>query len=102
MTRYFSSATLLLAISLLLLLGGCATPPRQELQNARMAVALAGAAGAQQFAPGPYQKAAEKLRKGEGLLREGNYGLARKILSNAESDGRRAMHKARRKQAGRS
>jgi nucleoid-associated protein YgaU len=99
MTKNISSATLLLAISLLFLLGGCATPPRQELQKARMSVALAAAAGAQQFAPEPYQKAANHLKKGESLVREGKYSLAREILSRAESDGRRALLKSRQEQA---
>jgi nucleoid-associated protein YgaU len=99
MTRHFSITALILSLSLFFLLGGCAPAPRQELQNARMAVALADAAGARQYASDTYRKASENLKEGETLVRQGKYDLARKILSRAESDGRQAQFEARENQA---
>jgi nucleoid-associated protein YgaU len=64
-----------------------------------MAVALADAAGARQYAPDTYQKASENLKEGENLVRLGKYNLARNILSLAESDGRQALLEAREKEA---
>lgn len=80
------------------LLWGCASPPRQELQAARMAVARAYAAGAQQLAPGEYQAASDTLGEGEELVRRGQYKLAREVLPFAESRALQAILKTQEEQ----
>lgn len=60
-----------------------------------MAVALANSAGAQQYAQVPYRQATGNLTKGESLVRQGEYGNARKVLSLAVAKGRQALRDAR-------
>jgi nucleoid-associated protein YgaU len=83
------------------LLGGCASPPREELQAARTALARAYAADAPELAPGAYQDAKQALRDGEELIRRKKYGLAREVLPFAEAHAQRATLKAREEQANR-
>ena len=90
MLKYFS-----LIIFLGLFLWGCASNPREELQLARRAVAMAYAAGAPKLAPDEYQAASGALRDAENLIRFGNYNLARKVLPQAATQGYRATFKAR-------
>lgn len=66
---------------LLLLLAGCANPPRQELQAARMAVARAAHAGAEELAAQEYKEAIESLKLGEEAVRRKDYGRGRDILT---------------------
>ena len=82
-------------ILLPLLLWGCAKPPRQELQTARLAVARAYAAEAHRLAPAEYRAASTALGDGEDLVRQGKYALARQILPFAAERARRAAEKAR-------
>ncbi|PLX85683.1 MAG: hypothetical protein C0617_03090 [Desulfuromonas sp.] len=77
-----------------LLLGGCASPPRQELQAARLAVARAYASEAPLLAPLPYQAAERALREGEHRYRLRDYCEARQVLPRAESLARHASLKA--------
>jgi hypothetical protein len=60
---------LLAFIALAALLWGCAKPPREELQAARMAVARAHTAGAPELAPAEFQAANDALSDGERLAR---------------------------------
>jgi len=86
-------------IALAALLWGCAKPPREELQAARMAVVRAYTAGAPDLAPAEYQAANEALSDGERLARQGNYQMAREILPFAEAHAQRAILRAREEQA---
>jgi nucleoid-associated protein YgaU len=88
-------------LALAALLGGCASPPREELQAARTALARAYAAEAQKLAPDAYQEARAALRDGEDLIRRKKYGLAREVLPFAESHAQRAVLQARQEQANR-
>jgi len=90
---------LLAFIALAAILWGCAKPPREELQAARMAVARAYTAGAPELAPAEYQAANDALSDGERLARDGNYQMAREILPFAETNAHRAILKAREEQA---
>jgi nucleoid-associated protein YgaU len=83
------------------LLGGCASPPREELQAARTALARAYAAEAAKLAPEEYQAALDALRDGENLIRRKKYSLAEEILPFAESHAQRALLKAREEQVNR-
>ena len=65
---------------LLLLLAGCANPPRQELQAARMAVARAAHAGAEELAAQEYKEAIESLKLGEEAVRRKDYRRGRDLL----------------------
>jgi nucleoid-associated protein YgaU len=85
-------------IALAALLWGCAKPPRDELQAARMAVANAYAAGAAELAANDYQAAGEALSEGERFARQGNYKMAREVLPFAEVLAHRAILKAREEQ----
>lgn len=85
-------------ITLAALLGGCAKPPRDELQAARMAVARAYVAGAEELAASEYQAAGEALSEGERFARQGNYQMAREVLPFAEALAHRAILKAREEQ----
>ena len=86
---------LLAFIALAAILWGCAKPPREELQAARMAVARAYTAGAPSLAPAEYQAASDALSDGERLARQGNYQMAREILPFAETRAQRAILRAR-------
>ncbi len=85
-------------LALAALLGGCASPPREELQAARTALARAYAADAPELAPNEYQDAKEALRDGEELIRRKKYGLAKEVLPFAEAHAQRAILKAREEQ----
>jgi nucleoid-associated protein YgaU len=86
---------------LLLLAGGCAAPPLQELQAARSALRAASATEAAVLAPAEYQAAQSALQEGEDLVRKKQYRLAREILPFAEAHARRAILKAGEEQANR-
>lgn len=80
------------------LLGGCASPPRQELLTARTALARAAAAEAQVLAADEYRTASDALQDGEAAIRRKKYKLARQILPLAESHAQKALIKARQEQ----
>ncbi|MFA5514826.1 MAG: DUF4398 domain-containing protein [Desulfuromonadales bacterium] len=88
-----------LSLFLVLLLGGCASAPRQELQAARVAVAHADYYGAGKWAPEEFAKANEALREGEELVRQGDYQGARSILPHVEELARQAQTRADQKKA---
>ena len=67
-----------------LLLGGCASAPRHVLQSARLAVAHADYYGAEKLASEEFRQARDSLRRGEELLRHGDYQGAQLVLSQAE------------------
>ncbi len=84
----------LLALLTLTLLWGCASPPREELNLARKAVAQAYSSGAEDLAPEEYQAAINALKDGEYLFNTGKYSLAREILPRAASRAYRAKFMA--------
>jgi len=90
-----------IALCLATLLWGCASPPREELQAARTALARAYAADAEKLAAVEYQAAKTALRDGENLIRRKQYRLAEEILPFVESHAQRALLKARQEQANR-
>lgn len=92
---------IILVIAIAILLGGCAKPPREELQAARMAVARAYTASAEELAASEYQAAGEALREGERLVRQGNYQLAREVLPYAEALAHQAILRAKDEQINR-
>lgn len=94
MLRALPIMTLLVTLSLLVL-AGCAKPPRTELASARQAVAQAYAAGAVELAGEDYQAAQAALRNAERLTEQGEYTAARDILSTAEAQARLATRKSR-------
>lgn len=89
---------ILTVITLAISLGGCTQAPRDELQAARMSVARAYAAGAENLAAAEYQAASEALSEGERFARQGNYKMAREVLPFAEALGHRAILKAKEEQ----
>ncbi len=83
----------------LVLLGGCASLPRQELQDARQTHARAYAAGAHHLASQEYEQATQTLREAEELIHQGKHKQARKVLPLAESQAQRAILRALEEQA---
>jgi len=81
-----------------LLMHGCASPPRKELEAARTAVAKAYSNGAAELAPAKYQTAVEVLNNGEELVTRRQYRLARETLPYAEALAQQATHAAREEQ----
>lgn len=94
MVKYFFFFFLLLV----LLSAGCSSAPRRELQAARMAVAQAEYAGAPKWAPAEYSAASETLKKGEELVRLGQFEAALGLLPQAEIEARQAIALTRREQ----
>lgn len=80
--------------TLLFLLGGCASLPRQELQVARESVAQAYAVGAPQLAPLEYRSASTALSDAEKYIHDGDYRQARHILPLAHAHARRAISRS--------
>jgi len=76
--RYFAVALALLVLA------GCATPPREELYSARRTVSLAQAMGGESVSPEYYTLARERLLEAEGLMESGDYDQAMQILQLAE------------------
>ncbi len=80
-----------LTIILIIILSGCASPPRDELQSARSALTQAQHAGAPTLTPEAYRTALESLRLGESLVRQKDYAEARRVLPLAEQQARDAI-----------
>ncbi len=78
-----------------LALAGCATPPVQEMSNARQAVHAAQVAGAPQSAPRIYAEARHWLKDAEYALKHKNYSRARSSAIRAEKAARAASLAAR-------
>lgn len=83
-------------LAVLLLVNGCASAPKQELQRARIAVAQAYAEQAPHYAEKEYRAASVALKDGETLVRRGDYELAVKALRYAQRRGLQAAEIARR------
>lgn len=67
----------------LVLLGGCATVPVQQMSNARQAIAAAQAAGAARVAPAKLAAAQHWLDDAEFALKGGDYAHARQSANKA-------------------
>jgi nucleoid-associated protein YgaU len=80
-----------LFLGLAVLLGGCASSPKQELFRAQSAVAKAFEAEAPRWAPTEYQAASAALKDGEEMVGLKKYGKAREILTLAELHALRAL-----------
>lgn len=92
------SRFIIIVIAMAVLFVGCAKPPREELQAARMAVARAYTAGAEELAAAEYHAADEALSEGERFARQNNYKMAREVLPFAEALAHRATLKAKEEQ----
>ena len=76
----------LAAVSLILLLGACASAPvpSLELNRARDAVGRAQTAGAADYAPVDYKMAREGLDSGRALITQREHTAAKQALQKAE------------------
>ena len=76
----------LAAVSLILLLGACASAPvpSLELNRARDAVGRAQTAGAADYAPVDYKMAREGLDSGRALITQREHTAAKQTLQKAE------------------
>ncbi|WP_432821932.1 LysM peptidoglycan-binding domain-containing protein [Trichloromonas sp.] len=90
--------TFIILIALSIFSYGCASPPRKELEAARIAISKAHASGAPELAPGKYQTAVEVMTNGEELVTRGQYRLARETFPYAEALAQQAIHAAREEQ----
>lgn len=80
-----------LPLCALLLLGGCSSAPRQELQLTQKVVAQALAAGAPDLAPTEYASASSALHDAERLIDRRKYKLASEVLALTRAHARRAL-----------
>jgi len=85
------SRRLLLIISGLLLLAGCAQPPVDELAKTRSIVAQAYASGASRMAPEQYRIASGALSEAEALMQSGDYRKAAHRLELARRFSAQAL-----------
>lgn len=82
------------------LVAGCASsPPRLDLEGARILVARAYAVGADHLAADSYQKAFDALREGETQLARGDQVRARESFVLSEHFAREAIRQAEREKA---
>ncbi|HZX31421.1 MAG TPA: DUF4398 domain-containing protein [Rhodocyclaceae bacterium] len=86
-----------LAWAAILLLAGCASPPRPDAQFAvsRSAIEEALGAGATQSAPLELQHARDKMARADAAVDAKNFEDARRLAEEAEVDARLAAAKAR-------
>lgn len=79
------SKTLVASLAMTLLLASCATlpPPTEELEAAKLAIANAESANAQQFAPQPLLDAQNYFSAASEALNKGNETDARPLLEKA-------------------
>ena len=75
---------LLLILVGLVLLAGCAKPPKAELQDTRSVVAQAYTSGAALLAAGEYQLAETALQRAEEQVRDGKYRAAKLTIGLAQ------------------
>ena len=81
-----------LLLALLGLLVACQSgPPVQEMSDARMAIAVAREAGAEESAPGQLHTAEEYLSRAEQLLTEKAYSQARRDALHAKQSAMDAL-----------
>ncbi|MDY6847540.1 MAG: LysM peptidoglycan-binding domain-containing protein [Thermodesulfobacteriota bacterium] len=90
--------SLLVAVSLMGLVSGCAVAPREELGGAQRIVARAYSLGADHLATQHYQKAYEALKRGEALLNAGEYEQARSAFAIADHFARVSIQAAQEEQ----
>ena len=84
------------ALAGLALAAGCATgPPVQEMSDARLAIAAARDAGAEQMASDELQQAENMLDSAEEYLQSGNYISARRDAISAKESAFEALLTAR-------
>lgn len=75
-----------LAVSVILMLAGCATVPSQEMADARTELRAAEAAGAARYAPAQLAVARRRLADAESRLELGDYAEARLNAERARMD----------------
>ena len=85
-----------LVLAALALAAGCATgPPVQEMSDARLAIAAAKDAGAEQMASNELRDAENLLDSAETYLQSGNYISARRDAISAKESAFEALLTAR-------
>lgn len=77
------------------LVSSCASPPVQEMSNARQAIRAAKAAGAAERAPEALQSAEQQLSAAEQDLRSGDYRDARRAANSARARAGEALAASR-------
>lgn len=70
-------------------------PPVQEMSDARQAIAGAGEAGAEKYAPEQLQEAKSLLSTAEQYLKSGTYWAARKSAVSAKDTALAALLRSR-------
>jgi len=85
----------LAVVAVLLLLGGCAGAPVQEMSDARQAIQAAEEAGAAEVAPETLQDAKRLLTSAERKLQREAYGAARADAREARRLASEALRVAR-------
>jgi len=85
----------LAVVAVLLLLGGCAGAPVQEMSDARQAIQAAEEAGAGEVVPGTLQDAKRLLTSAERKLQREAYGAARADAREARRLATEALRAAR-------
>jgi len=95
-TPYKNRAVHILACSGIsaIFITGCATAPNAEIAVSRAAVADAIAAGGNQEAPLELASAQDKLTTAESAMESRDYGTARTLAMQAETDAKLAESKA--------
>jgi hypothetical protein len=91
-------AAVLLSCSLAVLASGCATPPVQEMSNARQAITAAEEAGAEEAAAPLLAEARALLASAEAKLQRENYIGARLDATSARIKAVEALEHTQQKQ----
>jgi nucleoid-associated protein YgaU len=86
--------TAFLVSLLVLLASGCAAVPQPELDDARLALATATAAGAPEAASAEYLAAQAAMNKAESLIQLGKYRAAQDLLPFVTAQARQATDQA--------
>jgi hypothetical protein len=97
-TRISPAAKAVIALSMLVFLGACASkgpPPTAELSMARAAITQAEASGAGQASPVELLAARDKLARAEAALRSEQYDSARRLAQQSAADAELAETTAR-------
>ena len=82
---------LLLSVVLVLSFSGCATAPVQEMSNARQAIQVAKAVGADEHSQSNLMQAKKLLKKAERALQIGEYKEARMSALAAKEEALQAQ-----------
>ena len=78
-------------LCILLVLSGCAKPPKFELDTTEQVIEQARALDAEEYAPTEFQAAGDALLDGRALMKQGEYKSARNTLTLALEHARRAV-----------